>query len=150
MLNNVKIMLFWSESRNTLKLFITFKNGCQCEISQEWSSVREICNQHTHVCLNRWQPMDALLLLLLKTFTVWKSVISACPGTNTIKLILKKHSLLLDFDALFEWLSDVNPVLMCSCYKGSIIRTSNWKCKVTSTNSNHGSKSSCNVTAKSV
>ena len=31
----------------------------------------------------------------------------------------------LDFGVLFQGLSDVNPVLIGSCYKGSIIRTSN-------------------------
>ena len=41
------------------------------------------------------------------------------------KLILQEYSLRLDFDALFEGLSEFNPVLICSCYKGSIIIPSN-------------------------
>ena len=62
-----------------------------------------------------------------------------CSNTTAIKLRL-------DFDALLEGLSEFKPVLICICFKGSIIITSNWQGKVRSTNSNHGSKSSRNFT----
>ena len=46
------------------------------------------------------------------------------PGTNTAKLML--HRLWLDFDAEFEGLSELKPVLICSFYIDCIRRTSNW------------------------